>query len=312
MSETAKIFLPARAPSALATLLRLDAKVQTLEVWLCAACLLVMIVLSFAQVLLRQFRTETLQPVDWFDLVSRYLVIWVGMLGASLCTAEGRHLAIEALPRVLSPGNRRRADAVVSFVATGVTAVLCALSYVYLVEVAVPDAGPNDLFKIEALDLKVERWPFLVIVPLGLLVIGWRFLLRSILAVLMTNEEYHERELEAEREAMAADRAEQDASASLLDAPGAAKTEPATAAPLEAAKVEPAPLNPPATAAPPPPIALPPPAPLSAEAPPAEAQPAEPPPAEPPPAEAAAEPPPAEPPAAGAPPPAADADGRSA
>lgn len=293
MSETAKIFLPARAPSALATLLRLDAKVQTLEVWLCAACLLVMIALSFAQVLLRQFRTETLQPIEWFDLVARYLVIWVGMLGASLCTAEGRHLAIEALPRILSPGNRRRSDVVVSFVATGVTAVLCALSYVYLVEVAVPDAVPNDLFKIEALDLKVERWPFLVIVPLGLLVIGWRFLLRSILAVLMTDEEYHERELEAEREAMRQDALEEAASAAYLESPGKVAPPPAP---------HPHPLNPPATSAPPPPLALPPPTPLAEEAP----APAAPAPA-PEPGPQASEPPPPTSPA-----PDAGADGRSA
>jgi TRAP-type C4-dicarboxylate transport system permease small subunit len=259
MSETAKTFLPARAPSALGALLRFDAKVQTLEVWLCAACLLVMIVLSFAQVLLRQFRTETLQPVDWFDLVSRYLVIWVGMLGASLCTAEGRHLAIEALPRILSPRNRRRSDAVVSFVATGVTAVLCALSLVYLLRVALPDAEHNDLFVIEALGLKVERWPFLVIVPAGLLVVGWRFLLRSVLAVLMTDEEYHERELEAEREAMRQDALEEAASAAYLESPG--KVAP-PAAP------HPHPLNPPATSTPPPPLALPPPTPLATEPPP--------------------------------------------
>jgi TRAP-type C4-dicarboxylate transport system permease small subunit len=252
MSETAKIFLPARAPSALGALLRLDAMVQTLEVWLCAACLLVMIVLSFAQVLLRQFRTETLQPVDWFDLVSRYLVIWVGMLGASLCTAEGRHLAIEALPRILSPGNRRRSDALVSFVATFVTGVLCALSLVYLLRVALPDAEHNDLFVIESLGVKVERWPFLVIVPAGLLVVGWRFLLRSVLAVLMTDEEYHHRELEAEREAMAQDALEEAASAAYLESPG--KVAP-PAAPHQH------PLNPPATSAPPPPLAPPPEAP---------------------------------------------------
>ena len=261
MSETAKNFLPGRAPSALGALLRFDAMVQTLEVWLCAACLLVMIVLSFAQVLLRQFRTETLQPVDWFDLVSRYLVIWVGMLGASLCTAEGRHLAIEALPRILSPRNRRRSDAVVSFVATGVTGILCALSLVYLLRVALPDAEHNDLFVVEALGLKVERWPFLVIVPAGLLVVGWRFLLRSVLAILMTDEEYHERELEAEREAMRQDALEEAASAAYLESPDKVAPPPAP---------HPHPLNPPATSTPPPPLSLPPPTPL-VEGPPAKA-----------------------------------------
>src|SRR5688500_2361377 len=91
--------VPAAAPRALGTLLGLDKHLQRAEVGLLAACLLLMIALAFAQVILRTFRGEVLQPVPWFDSVAGHLVIWVGMLGASLCTAEGRHISIEALDR---------------------------------------------------------------------------------------------------------------------------------------------------------------------------------------------------------------------
>ena len=84
-----------------------DQKVQRVEVAVCVGALGVMILLAFLQVFLRQVSGVTVggitlpQPVAWFDLVARYMVIWVGLLGASLATAEGRHISIEAAPKLL-------------------------------------------------------------------------------------------------------------------------------------------------------------------------------------------------------------------
>ena len=69
------ITVPARAPRVLGTLLRLDRAVQRVEVALCAASLLLMIGLAFAQVLLRTFRGEVLQPVAWFGSAVMYCCI---------------------------------------------------------------------------------------------------------------------------------------------------------------------------------------------------------------------------------------------
>ncbi len=206
--------LPARAPRALGLLLRLDRKLQQAEVALCATSLLVMIGLAFAQVLLRTFRTETLQPVAWFDAVARHLVIWVGMLGASLATAEGRHISIEALPKLFGPGGRRRNDILVSAAALVVVGVLLTLSLIYMARVQLPD--PAHLFRIDALELDVPRWPFLVIVPAGLAVIGWRFALRAAQSLWMTDEEFLAREEGLEREVAAADAAREAEDAALL------------------------------------------------------------------------------------------------
>lgn len=205
-SDDAAPPLPARAPRALGPLLRLDRQLQRLEVGLCAASLLVMIGLAFAQVLLRTFRTDVLQPVAWFDNIARHLVIWVGMLGASLATAEGRHISIEALPKLLGPGGRRRNELLVSLASLVVVGALFVLSMLYMLRVQVPDVA--HLFRIDALELNVPRWPFLVIVPFGLAVIGWRFGLRAAQAWWMTDEEYHAREAALEREVMAGAEAE--------------------------------------------------------------------------------------------------------
>lgn len=206
--------VPARAPRALGHLLRLDRQLQRVEVGLLATSLLIMVALAFAQVIMRTFRTELIQPVAWFDNVARHLVIWVGMLGASLCTAEGRHISIEALPKLFGPGGRRRTDAFVSVASIAVVTVLFILSMIYMLRVQVPD--PAHLFRIEALELDVRRWPFLAIVPVGLAIIGWRFALRAAVALWMTDEEFRAREEEAERDVVAADAKNEAAQGAML------------------------------------------------------------------------------------------------
>ena len=103
-------------PGFLNRLKGVDRHIQRCEVVLCVAALGLMILLAFGQVFLRQFRGVDLllftvpHPVSWFDNVARHLVIWVGVLGGSLATAEGRHISIEALPKILErqTGPRKR------------------------------------------------------------------------------------------------------------------------------------------------------------------------------------------------------------
>ncbi|MCA8923223.1 MAG: TRAP transporter small permease [Planctomycetes bacterium] len=173
---------------ALLALRQVDQFVQRFEVAVCAASLAVMILLAFVQVFLRQFQGEVFQPVGWFDTVTRNLVIWVGMFGASLATTEGRHIAIEAVPKFLPPRGRRRLSVLVSLVTAAVTGLLLALVLVYLVKSQIPRTLP--MFTIAALDLKVYRWPFLVVVPLGLALIALRCLLQAAEAVFMPDALY--------------------------------------------------------------------------------------------------------------------------
>ncbi|MEZ6186564.1 MAG: TRAP transporter small permease subunit [Planctomycetota bacterium] len=173
---------------ALLKLRKVDAAVQQAEVGVCALSLALMILLAFVQVFLRQFQGEVFQPVGWFDTITRNLVIWVGMLGASLATAEGRHIAIEAVPKFLPPKGRRRLGVVISLVTAAVTALLLGLVLVYLIKSQIPRTLP--MFTVAALDLKVYRWPFLLVVPLGLALITVRCLLRAAEGVFMPDELY--------------------------------------------------------------------------------------------------------------------------
>ena len=70
-----------------------------IEKFLVAAMLSVMILLAFSQIALRNvFSTG----ISWGDPLVRYLVLWVGFIGASLATKEGKHITIEIFSRWFS------------------------------------------------------------------------------------------------------------------------------------------------------------------------------------------------------------------
>ena len=201
-----------------------DRAIQRVEVALCLLALAVMILLAFAQVFLRQLGGVELGPLEvpqavaWFDVVARQLVIWVGVLGASLATAEGRHISIEAVPKLLGDAGKRRLDALVSAAALSVTGILFALSLIYLLKVQLPKSDVH-LFIVDALDLRVPRWPFLVVVPAGLGLMCWRFGLRIAEALTLSDEAYAKLYAEDEPELEPAPFAEEPAPSASSEAP---------------------------------------------------------------------------------------------
>ena len=86
---------------------------------LLAALLASLLLLSLAQIGLRLFLDTGLA---WAEPAGRAGVLWLALLGALGATRGHRHIAIDALPRVLPPTARRVARAI----AQAATAALCA------------------------------------------------------------------------------------------------------------------------------------------------------------------------------------------
>jgi TRAP-type C4-dicarboxylate transport system permease small subunit len=74
----------------------LDEKINRLEQILVAALLTMMILLAFSQIVLRNFFDT---GIAWGDALVRYLVVWVGFVGAAIATKEGKHITIDVLSR---------------------------------------------------------------------------------------------------------------------------------------------------------------------------------------------------------------------
>lgn len=99
---------------------RLDAGLGRLEKALIVLLLTVMVVVASLQILLRNaFATG----FSWGEPLVRYLVLWVGFVGAALAAREDKHITIE----LLSALGGRAAGRLRAAVANAAAALVCAL-----------------------------------------------------------------------------------------------------------------------------------------------------------------------------------------
>ena len=150
---------------------RMDQTIGRLEKSLMVIFLGLMIVAAFAQIALRNFMGVGL---PWSESLVRYLVLWVGFIGASLAAREGRHITIEVIKLRPSAGGRRYLAAVSQLCAV----VVCALMTWAAVKFVHDDAqiGTRTF-------LDLPTWVLETIIPATFAVMSLRFLLRAIRAL---------------------------------------------------------------------------------------------------------------------------------
>lgn len=81
---------------------------QRLDRWLSAALVILMTAMVL-NVLWQVFSRYVLgTPSSFTDELARYLMIWLGVLGAAFVAGKNGHVAIDVLPRRTNPGTQRR------------------------------------------------------------------------------------------------------------------------------------------------------------------------------------------------------------
>ncbi|MHC4216381.1 MAG: TRAP transporter small permease [Planctomycetota bacterium] len=130
-----------------------------------AICLLVMLGVAFFQVVMRNIYGV---GYVWADILVRILVLWVGLLGATLATHEGRHLTIDALTKLFPVTVTRIVRVIVRIFAFGVCVLLtdAALDYIELQKTTATGKG---LFGM-------SPWITEVIIPIAFILISFHFL----------------------------------------------------------------------------------------------------------------------------------------
>ncbi len=161
----------------------IDRRIARVEGWLLCAILWTVIGFVFFNLGLRalythgqfQWANRLLGFFGWSDILVRLLVLWLGLLGASLLTADGRHLRIDVfagrLPRLAEAWR----ELVLSLVSFGICGIMVGVSVRYLRLEA--SYGGSVLPGFPA-------WAAELILPLGFLLMGFRFLLQSLDRVL--------------------------------------------------------------------------------------------------------------------------------
>ncbi len=100
---------------------RVDNAWAAFERWLITVLLLAMLGLAFSQVVLRNVLST---GIDWADVTVRHLVLWVGLLGASVAAKERRHLSIDIASRLLPERAGHIVEALLGLITAGICGLL--------------------------------------------------------------------------------------------------------------------------------------------------------------------------------------------
>ncbi|HRU39557.1 MAG TPA: TRAP transporter small permease [Candidatus Goldiibacteriota bacterium] len=143
-------------------------KIQKTAVVVLFACLLL---LAFTQVVLRLFFRAGIENAD---SVTRYLVLWIGFLGASLATYKNRHINIDVISQVLGLKGNKPLSAVVNAVAFAVSGFLCYGSVIFVMN---ETADPARV-------MFIPLWVLELALPVSFLFMSLRFFQNSVDAVI--------------------------------------------------------------------------------------------------------------------------------
>jgi len=149
---------------------RIDKIIARIESGLLIFILLFMVVLAFGQVILRNVFDTSLA---WGDILIRHLVLWIGLIGASLGTRENRHISIDAVSRIIPRSYKRILSVFVNLISCAICFILIFASYTFISYEKMSD---STIFG------SVPTWTALIIIPAAFFFIAFRFFL----AVLFT------------------------------------------------------------------------------------------------------------------------------
>ncbi len=150
------------------TLRFLDRTLTSIVSALLVLSLVTMLILAAIQVFLRGFFHS---GILWGDIVARYLVMWVGFMGAYLATHEDRHLRIDVLTRFLKPKVRLWFNAFTDLFAAVICFFLIRAGWTFVML----GMDPNSI-----LFLNISQKTAAMIVPVGFAIIMIQFLIRMI------------------------------------------------------------------------------------------------------------------------------------
>jgi C4-dicarboxylate transporter, DctQ subunit len=146
----------------------IDRLLTRIEVVFLVVFLSAMVILSFTQVVLRNFFDTGLL---WADPIVRHLVIWGGFTAAAIAASEGRHIGIDALTKFFSPRLKSAAAVLTNLFAVIACWYLSTAAWTFLL--AEKDAG-------DQMVLSIPTWVAILIIPGGYLPMAIHFFIRGI------------------------------------------------------------------------------------------------------------------------------------
>ncbi len=146
---------------------RVDEVIERVEQILLVTFLGFMILIAFLQIVLRNFFSTGL---DWGDSLVRNLVLWIGFIGATLATKEGKHINIDVVSIWLPSLGKNVVTLIIHLFSS---CVCCLLAYAALKFIKNEAQMGNVTF------LSIPAWVPELILPITFGLMTFRFGLRS-------------------------------------------------------------------------------------------------------------------------------------
>ena len=165
---------------------RVDEAIDRVEQTFIVTFLGFMILIAFLQIILRNFFSTGL---DWGDQLLRNLVLWIGFIGATLATREGKHINIDVVSRWL-PSLGKNIVTLITHLFSFL--ICCALTYAAMKFIKNEVEMGNRTF------LNIPAWLPEMILPITFGLMTFRFSLRAFknLSEMRKMHPIHDREKE--------------------------------------------------------------------------------------------------------------------
>ncbi len=154
-------------------LIKLNSVLVSVETWLIVAILSFLLLLGGAQIVLRKVFSTGIPDAD---ILTRNLVSWLTLIGASLAASEGRHININIAENFLSDAKKKYLNLFTNTVVIWVSFKFLFASFQYIAEESTSMFGDKIL--------GIDEWKFSTIFVLGFSLIIFHYTARSILIVL--------------------------------------------------------------------------------------------------------------------------------
>ena len=141
----------------------IDQWIARFETILLVLVLSVMVLLAFLQVVLRNLFSE---GILWGDTFLRHLVLWVGFLGASLATREKKHINIDLFTRFFKDKSKALILSITNLFAAVICWFLTSAAWTFVMD----ERSYNSILFNE-----IPAWYFQIIIPVGFLLMTFRF-----------------------------------------------------------------------------------------------------------------------------------------
>ncbi len=148
----------------------IDEMLNKLEGGLLILFLAVMVVLAFAQVVLRNAFSA---GILWADILLRHLVLWTGFFGAALAASKNRHINIDVLTRFLP----ERVKSGINILTNLFAATICALLMQAAITFVRQEMADGNVV-IEG----IPSWYAELIIPVGFGLLVFHFLVRAVVS----------------------------------------------------------------------------------------------------------------------------------